>query len=365
MSTDGRGRVAIDGTLATRPERVNEARASAGVIDWAGRLRDAHGVIALGVQTWSTDVAAVERFWRVADDLGYARITYGDGLWSFTHDGWTMLGALALATRHARIGPAVTYAFDPAAHHPSWLAKRAITVDHLSRGRLDLRLAVGAGDAATRAAWERHGIRYPDGRARVAALEVALDVLDRLLRGERVEARGPFGTLCEAGVQPPPIQTPRPPIWIAAMRPQAVALTARRADGWEASYVSPAAFAALSARLDALLHRQGRAPHALRRSVEVDVILAASSVERERWIERFGAERGRDAARMLDSALVGDADVVAARIAAYQAAGATDLMLGFVDFPATTMLERLARDVVPRLATVAGAGIRADPAPDR
>ena len=104
-----------------------------------------------------------------------------------------MLGALSLVTRQARIGPAVTYAFDPAAHHPSWLAKRAVTVDHLSGGRLDLRLAVGAGDAATRAAWERHGIRYPDGRTRVAALEAALDVLDRLLRGETVETSGPFG----------------------------------------------------------------------------------------------------------------------------------------------------------------------------
>src|SRR6185503_11302598 len=138
----------------------------------------------LGVQTWSTDVAALERFWRLADDLGYARITYGDGLWGFTHDGWTMLGALSLVTRQARIGPAVTYAFDPAAHHPSWLAKRAVTVDHLSRGRLDLRLAVGAGDAAIRAAWARHGIRYPSGRERVAALDEALAVITALWRGE-------------------------------------------------------------------------------------------------------------------------------------------------------------------------------------
>ena len=168
-------------------------------------------MIGLGVQTWSTDVAAVERFWRVADELGYARITYGDGLWGFTHDGWTMLGALALATRHARIGPAVTYAFDPAAHHPSWLAKRAVTVDHLSGGRLDLRLAVGASDAETRAAWERHGIRYPDGRARVAALEAAVEALDHLLRGETVNTSGPFGRLRDACLEPRPIQQPRPP----------------------------------------------------------------------------------------------------------------------------------------------------------
>jgi alkanesulfonate monooxygenase SsuD/methylene tetrahydromethanopterin reductase-like flavin-dependent oxidoreductase (luciferase family) len=278
-----------------------------------------------------------------------------------------MLGALALATRQARIGPAVTYAFDPAAHHPSWLAKRAVTVDHLSRGRLDLRLAVGAGDAETRVAWERHGIRYPAGRQRVAALEAAVDVLDRLLRGETVNASGPFGRLRNACLEPRPIQHPRPPLWIAAMRPQALALTARRADGWEASYVTPATFATLGARLDALLAIEGRAPRAVRRSVEVDVIIADSPAECEGWIQRFAAERGGDAAALLETALVGDPEAVASRILAYAGAGATDLMLGFVDFPATTMLERIAREVVPRIARDVGSApsLRGDPTPDR
>jgi alkanesulfonate monooxygenase SsuD/methylene tetrahydromethanopterin reductase-like flavin-dependent oxidoreductase (luciferase family) len=311
-------------------------------------------MIALGVQTWSTEVAAVGRFWRAADELGYARITYGDGLWDFTHDGWTMLGALAAATRRARIGPAVTYAFDPAAHHPSWLAKRAVTVDHLSGGRLDLRLAVGAGAAATRLAWERHGIRYPSGGARVAALDEALAILAALWRGDTVDADGPVFRLRGARLAPPPLQQPGPPVWIAAMGPRALALSARRADGWEASYVTPAGFAARSARLDGLLAGAGRRPGDVRRSVETDVILAASHAERERWTRRFCAERGVDAAHaVIDTALIGDAETVAARVLDYAGAGATDLLLGFVDFPATGMLERFAREVVPRLARCA------------
>ena len=308
-------------------------------------------MIALSVQTWSTDVAAVERFWRAADDLGYTRITYGDGLWDFTHDGWTMLGALATATRRARIGPAVTYAFDPAAHHPSWLAKRAVTVDHLSRGRLDLRLAIGAGDAAIRAAWARHGIRYPGGGARVAALDEALGVIGALWRGETVDVDGPVFRLRGARLAPPPVQRPGPPVWIAAMSPRALALTARRADGWEASYLAPAAFAALSSRLDGLLTAAGRRPSDVRRSVETDVILAGSAGEQAAWKTRFCAERSvRSGDAVLDTALVGDAEAVVARILEYGAAGATDLMLGFVDFPETGMLECFAREVLPRLA---------------
>ena len=307
-------------------------------------------MIAVGVQTWSTDAPAVQRFWRAADELGYARITYGDGLWDFTHDGWTMLGALAAATRQARIGPAVTYAFDPAAHHPSWLAKRAATVDHLSGGRLDLRLAVGAGDAATRAAWERHGIRYPGGAERVAALEEAIVIVRALWRGDSVAAAGPVFHLRGARVAPAPCQRPGPPIWVAAMGPRALALTARRADGWEASYVTPEGFAALSARLDGLLATAGRTGCELRRSVEADVWLGGSSAECQAWTRRFCAERGVEPGHaLLDTVLAGEADAVAARALAYATAGATDLMLGFADFPATAMLERFARDVLPRL----------------
>ena len=308
-------------------------------------------MIAVGVQTWSTDLPAVQRFWRAADQLGYARITYGDGLWDFTHDGWTMLGALATATRRARIGPAVTYAFVPAAHHPSWLAKRAAAVDHLSGGRLDLRLAVGAGDAATREAWERHGIRYPGGRERVVALEEAIVILRALWRGDTVDAAGPAFRLRGARLAPAPCQQPGPPIWVAAMGPRALALTARRADGWEASYVTPGVFGMLSERLDGLLAAAGRASRELQRSVEADVWLGSSPAECRGWARRFCAERRVEPGHaLLDTVLAGDADAVAARALAYTAAGATDLMLGFADFPATAMLERFARDVLPRLA---------------
>jgi len=312
-------------------------------------------VIAFGVQTWSTDVAAVERYWRAADDLGYARVTYGDGLWDFTLDGWTMLGALARVARRVRLGPAVTYAFAPAAHHPAWLAKRAVTVDHLSGGRLDLRMAVGAGDAGTREAWERHGIRYPDGGARVAALDEALGIVAALWRGERVTTAGPVFRLRDARLAPAPVQRPGPPVWIAAMGPRALALTARRADGWEASYVTPADFAVRARRLDGLLAAADRRPEDVRRSVEVDVVLGASPPEHAAWIGRFRAERGRGADAVLPTALVGDADAMAARVLEYVDAGATDLMLGFADFPATGMLERFARDVAPRVAAAEGA----------
>ncbi len=307
-------------------------------------------MITAGVQTWGTDVRGLRRYWEAADALGYARVTYGDGLSAFTHDGWTMLGALASCVCRARLGPAVTYALGPAAHHPCWLAKRAVTVDHLSDGRLDLRLAVGAADGGTAEGWRRHGIPYPGPRDRLALLEETLEIMERLWSGEAVDHAGRFYALRGARLEPRPVQKPGPPVWIAAMGPRALELAGRRGAGWEASYLTPAALEARCARVRGAAERAGRSWPDLRRSVEADVILGADAGEAERALDGFLRARGLAPGHpLLATALAGPPEVVLARVRAYAAAGATDLMLAFADFPETTMLERFAERVLSRL----------------
>jgi alkanesulfonate monooxygenase SsuD/methylene tetrahydromethanopterin reductase-like flavin-dependent oxidoreductase (luciferase family) len=314
-------------------------------------------MLAVGVQTWGTDVAALERYWQVADELGYARITCGDGLGDWTHDGWTMLGALAVLTRRARIGPAVTYAFAASSHHPSWLAKRAVAVDHLSGGRLDLRLAMGAEDAGAARIWSAHGIRYPPAAERIETLEETICVVRGLWQSDHgFDHRGPRYALRGARLRPAPVQRPGPPIWLAAMGPRALALTARCADGWEASYLSPDDFAARGERLARLLRAEGREVDSLRRSVELDVIVTEAGGVLDPLLARFCAERGIDREHpVLGTVLAGDGAAIAERIASYEAAGATDLMLGFADFPSTRMLERFATAVLQRRRATPGA----------
>jgi alkanesulfonate monooxygenase SsuD/methylene tetrahydromethanopterin reductase-like flavin-dependent oxidoreductase (luciferase family) len=310
-------------------------------------------VIAVGVQTWGTDVAALRRYWAAADALGFARITYGDGLGDFTHDGWSMLGALAVVTRRARIGPAVTYAFDPSSHHAAWLAKRAVAVDHLSAGRLDLRLAVGAEDEDVAASWQGLGVPYPPARTRLRVLEESVRILRALWSADGpIDYHGRVYQLRRARLRPAPLQRGGPPIWIAAMGPRALALAAAHADGWEASFLTPAAFGERWERLRALARDAGREPGDLRRAVELDALVAGSAADRASAVERFCAARAIDRRHpLLEAALVGEAGSIAARIADYERAGATDLTLGFADFPATAMLEAFAARVLPALAS--------------
>ncbi len=327
-------------------------------IDSRGEPSDVLLVLTLGVQTWGTDVAALQQYWAAIEALGYDRVVYGDGLWPWTYDGWTMLGALAAHTRRVRIGPAVTYAVDPSSHHPSWLAKRATTVDHLSNGRLDLRLGIGAEDNATRKLWQSHGIPYPPRAERVARLAEAVEVIRALWQGGPVDRRGRFGDLSSALGGPPPVQLPGPPVWIAAMSKRALALVARQADGWEASYLPPAEFAERWRRLRRLLAAERRDPESVRRSIEVDVVLGRSLPDAALALGRFCAARGIDRHHALvATALTGDATAVQQAARAYEGAGATDLLLGFADFPATGMLEAFAATVAPAL--------RAEPAEAR
>src|SRR5207244_9726920 len=121
----------------------------------------------------------------------------------------------------------------------------------------------------SRAAWERHGIRYPGAGERIAAVEEAVGIVRALWRGESVDHEGRAFTLRGASLAPRPVQRPGPPVWIAAMKPRALALAARCADGWEASYVTPRDFAARSARLDVLAADAGRALRAARPAVGV------------------------------------------------------------------------------------------------
>ena len=70
----------------------------------------------------------------------------------------------------------------------------------------------------------------------------------------------------------------------------------------------------------------------------------------EPLIDRFCTARGIARTPPLpDTLLAGDRDAIAGQMSRYAAAGATDLTLGFADFPSTGMLEAFAASVLHRV----------------
>ena len=77
----------------------------------------------------------------------------------------------------------------------------------------------------------------------------------------------------------------------------------------------------------------------MRRSVEVDVVIGRDAGAVEEARHRFCIGRGIPPDHpLLDTALVGEPGAVLRRIAEYKAAGVTDLMCAFADFPGFEML---------------------------
>jgi alkanesulfonate monooxygenase SsuD/methylene tetrahydromethanopterin reductase-like flavin-dependent oxidoreductase (luciferase family) len=149
-------------------------------------------------------------------------------------DPWVALSAIALATERIRIGPLVT---PLPRRRPVKLAREAVSIDHLSNGRLILGVGSGGGP------WEYDYLgNEPDPKARAAMLEEGLELVTRFWTGEPVLHKGRFYTFrgdlgpgrpeeAPTPVLPRPVQRPRIPIWVAGSWPKKAPF--RRAAQWD------------------------------------------------------------------------------------------------------------------------------------
>ena len=228
------------------------------------------GVLLLPTDPWPQTVARA----RHLEALGYAH------LWTYDHLSWRRyreqpwhaaipwLTGLAGVTSRVRLGTMVT---SPTFRHPVSLAKEAMTLDHVSGGRVTL--GVGAGGTGFDATVLGEPVRTP--RQRAARLSEFVEVLDGLLREPAYSHRGEHYVVDDARMLPGCVQRPRLPLAVAAAGPKTLALTARFADAWitfgepDAADQSPAAIEAAVRRQAAVLDERcaelGRDPATIER----------------------------------------------------------------------------------------------------
>lgn len=211
----------------------------------------------------------LERFWRDADGLGF------DAVWDYDHfyglvknatptlEGWTTLAAMGVVVRRARVGcmvTGVTY------RNPAILAKMAVTVDHITGGRLNFGIGAGWHEDEHRG----FGIEFPGPGTRVAMLDEALTVIRRLWTEESVSFAGRFYTLTDALCEPKPVQHPHPPIVIGGSKPKMLRVIARHADEWNMpSHEGPQQWGEANVRLDEACAEVGREPGEVRRGAQL------------------------------------------------------------------------------------------------
>ena len=110
-------------------------------------------------------------------------------------------------------------------HHPVEVAEQIATLDVICGGRFIFGVGLGYRDVENRAVGQ-------DPKQRVGRLVEGLEILERLWTGEPVSYSGRQFTLDNVRISMPPLQRPRPPIWLAANADPGVLRAARLGDAW-------------------------------------------------------------------------------------------------------------------------------------
>jgi alkanesulfonate monooxygenase SsuD/methylene tetrahydromethanopterin reductase-like flavin-dependent oxidoreductase (luciferase family) len=204
-------------------------------------------------------------------------------------EGWAALAALAPLTNAARLGLLVAA---NTFRNPGVTAKMATTIDHVSGGRFIL----GIGGGSFGREHEAFGLDFGSGFGeRLDRLEEAVDILERLLAGERVTHHGHFYDIEDALCLPRPVQARLPILIGGSGREKTLRTTARHADLWN-GYGEPSRIAETSEVLRQRCAEVGRDFDAIERTVTMDLVIRDSAQAAEAAydeIERIHGIAGR------------------------------------------------------------------------
>ncbi|MFV1969856.1 MAG: LLM class flavin-dependent oxidoreductase [Acidimicrobiia bacterium] len=206
-----------------------------------------------------------------AEDVGFDSLWVGDHL-LYKSEGeakgpwevWSILAAIAAVTDRVQIGPLVA---STSFHSPAMLAKKAVTVDEISNGRLILGLGAGWNQVE----YEAYGFPYDH---RVSRFEEAFTIIRTLLSHGAIDFDGAYYTLRDC-VLVPPARPDGIPLMVGSEGPRVLRATLPYVDGWNAWHAwydnTPEGARELLRRIDDACIDAGRDPATLSRSLAVFV----------------------------------------------------------------------------------------------
>lgn len=278
-------------------------------------------------------------------------------------EAWTSSAALAALTERIEIITAIK----PYLYHPVVLAKMALQIELISRGRFAINLV----NAWNRPELDKAGIGFAEHDARYAYGDEWLAVVEPLLRGERVNHSGTNFNVRDYALRPADPYRSRPRIYVGGESEPARALVADKGDVW---FINGQPLADV-ARLIADVSGRPRRGTPLCFGLSAFVIARDTDAEAQAVLHHLLALAAKDgpvraiqhtntdpqsvmAQTMAKSprvgsnggtaaGLVGSYDEVAQRICQFNAAGIETFMLQFQPFEKE--MRRFAVEVMPRV----------------
>ncbi len=280
------------------------------------------------------------------DEMGY------DHLWVPDHvdtnpprhdavlfETFTTLAAVSQVTTRAHLGQMVTCA---SFRNSGLLAKIGATIDVVSGGRFIL----GLGGGWYEGEYDQYGWPFPSPAGRVQHFAETIEAVVRLWSEDEVTMQGTSVRLNGAHCSPKPLQS-RPPIWTGVHGPKALRAAARFADvaNWN---VGLDRFLSLTEVLREQCLAVGRDFDTIRRSV-FRLGVVGDRAAYAPLLDALGVPP--DALPTVEEQhFLGPPEEIAGKVQAFVDAGASDIVVAFLDAPSTVAsAERFLREVVPQV----------------
>jgi F420-dependent oxidoreductase-like protein len=265
-------------------------------------------------------------------------------------DAWATLAGLAAITERIRLGTLVS----PATfRHPSVLARMAVTVDHISAGRLD----VGMGAGWYEREHLENGFPFLDARQRFDLFEEQVETVIRSWTESAFDHEGRSYELRGQTALPRPFQLPHPPLVLGGnVKRRFASLAARYANEVNTLGAPNDELRDRRERLDRACDEAGRDPATLGFSVMTAAFVGANRAEVLDRVRSFLDVRGGDAdAEALlegrrDRWLAGTLEEVAERIEELRALGVTRVFLQHLNHSDDEMVALVGERLLPSLA---------------
>ncbi len=304
------------------------------------------GNVKFGVQALQgmPDYSTLKKVVLECDRLGF------DSVWVYDHlhftygptlECWTVLSALAEATKNVRIGPLVTC---NAFRYPSILAKMAATVDMISNGRLNFGIGAGWHEAEAKA----YGIPFPRGSIRVEMLDEALSIIKGLWTEDKVTFKGKYYSVDDAVCLPKPVQKPHPTILVGGGGDKMLRVIAKYANAWNSGFTDPEGFKGELARLEAACKEIGRNRTEIENTFQSRVIIVENDEAALKRAEQWREERkGKLDDPDWKFAIKGSPKTCIKVLKSYVDVGVTHFTLLFTDVASLKPLQLFAKEVIP------------------
>lgn len=314
-------------------------------------------MIDLGIQIepqFGFDYPTTLQIAQTAEKIGFSHAWFSDHFFLDTeatqrtsYDIWTIMTAIAVQTRHLRIGSMVlcnNY------RHPAIAAKMVASLDHLSGGRFDCGLGAGWKEVE----YNAYGIPFPSAGTRIDQLAEGIQVMKALWKDDKATFKGKHYNLKDAISFPKPLQQPYPPLWIGTMavKPKMLRLIAQHATGANLAWAyTPDQVKEIYLTIDTFAKEMGRTDP-ISRSLGLWAGIYASEEAFEKMVQEQAKKRNvtiEDYRGRLEGALHGTPEFWLKRIHQYQESGIEKLIVMLPHQRELESLELIAEAVLPHL----------------